>query len=574
MSVFIRLLARRLVGCLLFLGLLSSGPALAAPARAHADHEIGFLVAAPDRGFMGNEEIRDLFNTFAKKHNASLLNVTDARTQGSAQAALGQLAKRGAKKVVILPLFYSIDEARYATLLTALDGKQALPLEWAQPFGASYFAVEALADRLRALPPAPDRRLVVVGTGAADEASLARISVQLHRIAEHASRGLGFKSIATAVWPEPRTAKEEDLRNQAQATLKETAGAVVVQLHLGRKLDSMMAFSNTVKRALPAGGQLLAEESLTPLALTWMQREANRRLPLTAGQVGVVIAAHGSDWHWNETMRTALRSLETRYKVEYAFSMADAPILERAVRRLDERGVRATVIVRVFGMRDSFKREIEQLIGHDVEADAVHTGGRHEHEHADSGHGDHGHGNGPAARIRSAAVLTSAGGLDDHPLFAKALVARAKELSRDPRKETVLLTAHGTNGDARNAQWIALLESIADKMRANGGAAFREIRVATWREDWPDKRELWVARVRSWVEQAGRDGDVIVIPARTNGSGPETKLLAGLNYRLGTGFAPHPLFARWVDEQVLHGLDSRLSQGPSRQGEAARARHH
>lgn len=94
--------------------------------------------------------------------------VTDARTQGSAQAALGVLAKRGAKKVVVLPLFYSADEARYAVLRTALDGKQALPLEWTQPFGASYFAVEALADRLRALPPAQDRRLIVVGTGASD----------------------------------------------------------------------------------------------------------------------------------------------------------------------------------------------------------------------------------------------------------------------------------------------------------------------------------------------------------------------------------------------------------------------
>ncbi|MDP3857692.1 MAG: CbiX/SirB N-terminal domain-containing protein [Stagnimonas sp.] len=574
MSAFFRLLARRFMGSLLFVGFLTSGPALAAPPSAHADHEVGFLVAAPDRGFMGNEEIRDLFDAFAKKHNASLLHVTDARTQRSAQAALQLLAKRGAKKVVILPLFYSIDEARYAALLTALDGKQALPLEWAQPFGASYFAVEALADRLRALPPAQDRRLVVVGTGASDEASVARISAQLHRIAEHASRGLGFKRIATAVWPEPRTAKEEDLRNQAQAALKETAGAVVVQLHLGRKLDSMMAFSSTVKRALPADAQLLAEESLTPLVLTWMQREANRRLPLTASQVGVVIAAHGSDWHWNETMRTALHSLETRYKVEYAFSMADPPILERAVRRLDERGVRAIVIVRVFGMRDSFKRDIEQLIGHDIEADALRTGERHEHADADSGHGDHGLGSGPAARIRSAAVLTSAGGVDDHPLFAKALVARAKELSRDPGQETVILTAHGTSGDKRNAQWIALLESIAGKMRENGGAAFREIRVATWREDWPDKSEPWVARVRGWVEQAGRDGSVIVIPARTNGTGPEAKLLSGLNYRLGAGFAPHPLFARWVDEQVIEGLDSRLSPGPSRKGEATRAHHH
>ena len=567
MSAFIHLLARRFV-TVLCVALLQAPHALAAPAGV--DHEIGFLVAAPDRGFMGNEEIRDLFDVFAKSHNAVLLHVTDGRTRGSAQAALAMLAQRGARKVAVLPLFYSADEARYATLRDALDGKQVLPLDWASPFGASYYAVEALADRLRALPPGPGRRLVVAGAGASDEASLARISAQLRRIAEHAAAGLDFHDIETAVWPEPRIANEDSLRNLAHAKLKEAAGAVVVQLHLARKLDSMMAFSNTVKRALPATSRFVGEERLTPLALTWMRREANRRLPLTTARVGVVVAAHGSDWHWNEAMRSALRPLEARYQVEYAFSMADAPVLERAVRRLDDRGVRATVIVRVFGMKDSFKDEIERLIGHDIEPGAAHAG----HQgHADSGHGDHGHSDGAAPRIRSAAVLTTSGGLDDHRLFAAALLARAKELSRTPSRETVILTAHGTKEDARNARWIELLESVAGKMRANGGAAFRDIRVATWREDWPDKREPWVTLVRGWVEEAGRDGDVIVIPARTNGTGPEAELLDGLDYRLGTGFAPHPLFARWVDEQVVRTLGPRLSAGTPAQSKVTRHQH-
>lgn len=230
--------------------------------------------------------------------------------------------------------------------------------------------------------------------------------------------------------------------------------------------------------------------------------------------------------------------------------------------------MRTTVIVRVFGMNDSFKADIERLIGHDVEAGQ----GAREHAHAGHGHGDHGHAAGPVPRIRSSAVLMSAGGLDDHPLFAKALVERAKELSRDPSKEPVILTAHGTNDDARNAEWIALLESIAGKMRAHGGGAFRDIRVATWREDWPDKREPWVARVRGWVEQAGKDADVIVIPARTNGTGPEASLLSGLKFRLGSGFAPHPLFAAWVEEQVTQAL--RVQPSPPRNAGASHTHHH
>lgn len=575
MSIF-RTFVARAFACVLLISLFPAQAAAAKASRVNPDHELGFLLAAPDRGFMGNEEIRELFDAFASKHNAALLHVTDARTRDGAQAALAGLAKRGARKAVVLPLFYSTDEVRYSTLRRALEGKQALPLEWAPHFGASYFAVEALADRLRTLPPAQERRLLVAGSGASDQASLDRISAQLRRIAEDAGKGLDFKSIDAVVWPEPRSAEEENLRAQAQAKMREAAGAVVVQLHLARKLDSMMAFSATVKREMPAGGQLLAEESLTPLALTWMQREANRRLPLAASQVGVVIAAHGSDWHWNETMRSGLRSLESRYKVEYAFSMADAPVLERAVRRLDERGVRSIVIVRVFGRNDSFKSDIERLIGMDVEPLAgrgTREKGGHDRTHDSGGHGGHGHASASAARIRSAAVLTTAGGLDDHPLFAKVLLERAKAQSRHAAKETVILTAHGTNDDSLNEQWLALLEGIAGKMRANGGAAFREIRVATWREDWPAKREPWVARVRGWVEQASRDGDVIVIPARTNGVGPEDKLLAGLNYRLGTGFAPHPLFARWVEEQVVAGLGARVPAA-RRNVDATPAHHH
>lgn len=545
-------------------------PALACPpqtapqqaAQATSEREVGFLLAAPDRGFMGNEEIRDAFEAFRQQHNATLLVVTDGRTRENARVALATLASQGAKRVVLLPLFYSAGEARYAILRKALDGAGNLPLSWAPAFGTSYFAVEALAERLRAagidkrIDKGEGKQLIVVGSGAADQAGAERIGADLSRLARHASADLGYAGIAAAVWPDAKSANEEALRKAALATLHAQPGALVAQLHLGQKLDSMMSLSTRLKHTLPSDSRLLAEQPLTPLALTWMRREANRQLPLAPGQIGVVIAAHGSDWHWNETMQSAVRPLEQRYQVEYAFSMADAPVLERAVRRLEQRGVRAIVIVRVFGTKNSFKREIEHLIGQDIEAPpdqhAQHTGG----------HGSHGHGPAdPVARISSAAVLSSAGGMEDHPLFAQALTERAKALSKDPRRSTVILTAHGTNDDAANAKWLEQLTSIAAAMKANmaaaGDAAFREIRVATWREDWPEKRAPWVERVRGWVEQGGRDGEVIVLAARTTGTGPEAELLAGLKFRLGSGFAPHPLFARWVEEQVQAGLNQR-----------------
>jgi hypothetical protein len=88
-----------------------------------------------------------------------------------------------------------------------------------------------------------------------------------------------------------------------------------------------------------------------------------------------------------------------------------------------------------------------------------------------------------------------------------------------------------------------------------GGDRFRAIRTATWREDWPEKRKPAVEQVRSFVQEAAADGGrALVIPARTLGQGPERRLLEGLAFDLGEGFAPLPMFARWAENEVATAL--------------------
>jgi hypothetical protein len=92
-------------------------------------------------------------------------------------------------------------------------------------------------------------------------------------------------------------------------------------------------------------------------------------------------------------------------------------------------------------------------------------------------------------------------------------------------------------------------------MRQGDGAAFRAIHVGTWREDWPGKREPEIAAIRAKIEEATKDGGrALVIPARTTAQGPEQQFLDGLTYELGTGFAPHPLFETWFEEQIEAGI--------------------
>jgi hypothetical protein len=46
---------------------------------------------------------------------------------------------------------------------------------------------------------------------------------------------------------------------------------------------------------------------------------------------------------------------------------------------------------------------------------------------------------------------------------------------------------------------------------------------------------------------------VIVVPAQTTSEGSERKFLHGSKFELGSGFAPHPLFTRWFEEQIEAG---------------------
>ncbi len=567
--------------CFILAALLGAAlikPAFADEALSRKDRQTGFLVLAADRGFVGNEEIIDEFHMFARGRNASLIFVTDERTRKYLKSGVDMLLKKGAERIVVVPLFISAAAPRYELARQLLEReKPAVPISYARPYGDSFLAVEDLADKFRVIPQPETTSVVVVGYGALDDASERKMKVDWQRIAERAAAGFGFSSINVVIG---RDKKDDDAEERA-ARLKqglaeaadgarsaadggETPKTIVVPFHFGPKFDSMMTFDGGLKRLLPSGVELLADgkpdirtdaSAVTGNLATWLQREANRSQPIAREDVGVVILSHGSDFNWNETMREAVQPLMERYKIEFAFSMADQATIERALRRLEQRGARAAVIVRVFAMEDSFRKNIERMAGLDIERGVQDAFDAH------AGHG-HGHGHGaasavPGSRIRTSLPIQTVGGLGSSPLFAAALLDRARALSKNPARDTVILVAHGSGSDHQNAQWNRRLEEIAEHMRKADGARdeFRAIKVATWREDWPDKRSPWIDKIRALVEEAKSGGGrAIVIPARTTGEGPEKKFLAGLEYDLGSGFAPHPMFVRWVDENVKMGL--------------------
>ena len=249
--------------------------------------------------------------------------------------------------------------------------------------------------------------------------------------------------------------------------------------------------------------------------------------------MGVVFVPHGSDYNWNETMRKGLAPLRDDYVTEDAFSMVDPVVLERAVRRLEERGVRAAVVVRIFSLASSFRERAEYVLG--LRRD--HDGFPH--------------------RIRSSLEFHTLGGMETSPHLVDALVDRIRSLSREPSRETVVLLAHGAGGEDRHEHWMDNLAHLADEVERRTEGRFRAYRYDSWREDWPEHRDASVEAIRTTVRKASEDGGTaLIVPVRTAARGPAGEYLEGLDYREGTGFAPHPSFAAWVRETVERGMDT------------------
>lgn len=565
---------RMIFFCLVSLGLIPAYLPASEQTNPQADTaSSGILVVAPDRGFMGNEETLDAFAR-VNHENKAMVFVTDERSKTYLDNAVTDLKKRGARGMIVLPFFISdqrpVWRLAYSWLSNGICNK-SFQCHLSKPFGQSYLAADVLEQTLLQITEPENKDLVLIGYGANDAETSKRMAEDWQRIFGWTDQGKKFRSVTTLIW-----IADDDEQSKQLTQLAAESDTVLLSFHLGKKLDSMMNFDASLRRSIPDGtdSHLLTAEIDSDITGLWLQRETNRCLIRGQQDIGVIINAHGSDFIWNQTMRDALASLDSRYKIEYAFSMADRHTIETALSRLERRDVKGVVLVRVFGRKDSFQDSIEKMVGMDVEAEMTHHHGQHsghdmavravepetthqgQHSGHDlaGGHGAEGHSM-MGGRIRTPLIVTSFGGLEDHPLFAEALLDRARRLSREPGKETIILVAHGAGGDSQNAAWMQILERLAGQMRLMGGDQFRAIKFATWREDWPGKREEWIARVRDMVGKARRDnGRAIVIPARTNSVGPEAEFLEGLDYVLGEGFAPNPLFARWVELQIREGV--------------------
>lgn len=154
MSVSMSGLKRLPVVALLLATLLSwSDPSLTSAATS-------FLVLAPDRGAIGNQETQTVFQAFKQSYPAEI--ALAGREYGGAPGdysaylsrAIKDLEANGATDIVAIPLFLSpIDPVLKKVQPRLPDPAKGSSIRWAAPMKESHLIAQILLDRLDALSP-------------------------------------------------------------------------------------------------------------------------------------------------------------------------------------------------------------------------------------------------------------------------------------------------------------------------------------------------------------------------------------------------------------------------------------
>lgn len=521
------------------------------PAGAAAPSKIGFLVVAPDRGFLGNQEVRSLVDEFKKSYTATLglvgRDYTGVESEYAAYLtrAAQELKQAGITEIVAIPLFVSEADPllkRVIPLLPAYTG--GLPVRWAPAMAHDYLIGQIVLDRVEALSEHPEsEHLIVVATGALDGSGEKAIKNDTEKLVGYVTRYKHFREAEAVVYydreAENAEQKNQEIKAYLMSQMAKQGRTLLVPAFIGPKFDHAMSLTSWLDGQFKQTHVAYKPEELLPHpnALLWLKKTANREASLTASQIGVVIMPHGSTQPWNDAVEMTIQPLMAKYPIEMAYGMGDPRIIQDAVSRLEQRGIRRIVFVRMYALDHQMKSLTDYILGLSEQAPSDGHGGGHNHSAT------------APLQIRTAALFSTFGGYEQNPEIAQVLHKRIAELSKDPANETVVLLAHGEATDEGNDKWLAVISKNIDRLRQEPHCAkLKMIKAMTVREDWPKEREIAVAGVRATIEEASKHGRVLVIANRLYGSGPYKKMLQGLTYEINEKGLVDPILTRWLED--------------------------
>jgi sirohydrochlorin ferrochelatase len=524
----------------------------------------GFLVLAPDRGFVGNNETLSVFKDFKIEYLAKIVFIgrkydgLDSNYSEYIQKALSSFDSLSVSKVVIIPLFLS----KYNHILKEV--RKNLPsykfkaeINWNETMSESYLTGQILLDRVKKISKnSTQEKLVILGRGALDEKSEKLMKKELEELSSYIKQRKKFKSIQTGIYysynakEKLRIKKDNEVDEMVIHTAAKKGNTLVIPFFIGPKYSNMMSLTHFFDRRFQDIDIVHNPEEilLHPNVLLWMKKTANKYMPLYSNEhIGVVIMPHGATQPYNDAVENTIAPLKTKYKIEMAYGMGDAVTIQNAVSNLEHQGVKKIVFVRMYPTSDQLKEKTDYILGLSVKIPEQWDGLI-------------------PPQIRSSATINTFGGYEEDNLIAGIFLERIKELSKKPTEETIILLAHGSSDDQAEVLRKKKMRNHIDWIQKQFNPPFKNIKGMALREDWPDKREKALKEIKNIIEEGNKRGRVIVISNRLYGSGPYKHFLKGLNYQMNSkGLTPHPNLTRWLEKGISSVIKNNFSKQFSNQ---------
>ena len=253
---------------------------------------------------------------------------------------------------------------------------------------------------------------------------------------------------------------------------------------------------------------------------------------------GVLVVAHGSTTAWNAAVEASVANIQQHTPSRVAYLMgAKNRTPQEAYDDLVAAGVQRVVIVPLLVSSHSSHYEQIRFIGRLRDdypgSDWMSLTPLH----------------GPAD------VVGVTPALDAHPILADILSDRAHALSRDPPRESLVIVAHGPNGNADADRWTGVIRELGARVRSR--LPFREIDIRLLRDDAPKPvKDQALAELRDSVASRAASGRVVDLVGHVSLVEDLTLRLGALNLTDAKYFEWWNVRGRQADDPVIDRYSS------------------
>ena len=251
------------------------------------------------------------------------------------------------------------------------------------------------------------------------------------------------------------------------------------------------------------------------------------------GRVGVLALAHGFKEKGNQQFTTAFEAVGEQYPTTYAFGMAmmTSEHIQAAVTSLEEAGAQTIIILpTTTADHSTLTHQWDYIFGLEEESAYLDV-----------------------PRVQTQARLIWTETPTAHPIMAEIMLDYARELSRDPANELVIIMGHGPQSAEDNDKELAILSRHADYIAREGG--FMDVKFANVQDDAPTAvRARNAAMIRAWAQDAQDQGrDVVVVTTALTQSGALARMqrdVEGVARFNDKGLMQNPRFGAWIDSVI------------------------